>query len=443
MHLEAISEFKPRSKARAWLSVPHPTLPLVATASSDKSVRIYSLQNFQLHSTLDGGHKRSIRTVAWKPNLPKGTLGLVTGSFDATAGVWRRSESQLDGDDDENSKEDDDSHDWDFSLVLEGHDSEIKSIAFSPSGQYLATCSRDKSVWIWEEVGSEGEDEWETVAVLQDHEGDVKSVSWCHDDRNGDILASASYDDTVRLYREDEEREWGCVAVLAGHEGTVWSLDWEPTSYPRRSALLFNPAPQVKSQSLSPESESVELDSPPPPRLLSSSADLTIRIWQPSSPHPSKAPSSSNGIPSTMRPAPSGEIWTCTATLPAAHSRPIYSISWSAKTGRIVSTGSDSKIVVYEERLSSSSSSPPPQSSISHTIQNTDNGEKKLGEEERESPKTEWHILTILDKAHGPYEVNHVAWSGRFDRGKSGVEGEEMLVSTGDDGVVRAWAIVE
>lgn len=44
--------------------------------------------------------------------------------------------------------------------------------------------------------------------------------------------------------------------------------------------------------------------------------------------------------------------------------------------------------------------------------------------------------------AHGPYEINHVTWCRRFDAGRNGDE-EEMVVSTGDDGAVRAWAVVE
>jgi WD40 repeat protein len=439
LQLLPLAEFKPIASSRAWVSVPNPNnLPLIATATSDKTVRVYSLKNFTLHSILEGGHSRSVRTVAWKPETKNnGTLVLASGSFDQTVGLWRRREPQSneeirggdietsgdtleqeitsfggprsEPDSDRSENEDD----WEFSLVLEGQENEIKSVAYSPSGQYLASCSRDKSIWIWEEVGEEGEDEWETIAVLQEHTGDVKTVCWRENDGNGEVLASASYDDTIRLWREVEEGEWASVAELEGHEGTVWSLDWEPVVSQK---MFESSGPDAVGDA---DAEGYPDTPSSIPRLISTSADCTIRIWSlaPSPPQPNRPSYLNPSIPSTMRPLPANEKWVCTATLPKVHDLPVYSINWSKKTGRVVSTGGDGKIAIYEERKKGRTS--------------------VGGEIERE-----WVVLSVLAGCHGPYEINHATWCTRYDSGKT-KDGEEIVISTGDDGVVRAWFIEE
>ncbi|KAL2149509.1 hypothetical protein VTH82DRAFT_8160 [Thermothelomyces myriococcoides] len=443
--------FQPDLYQRAWCSVPHPTLPLLATAHA-KSVTVFSLATFSKHSALTGGHARSVRTVAWQP--PRGVgragagaaankrLGLVTGSFDATAGLWSY-DAERAGTLEKEIK----------LLVLEGHENEIKSIAFSPGGQYLATSSRDKSVWIWEDVSGDGEgeeDEWETVAVLNEHDGDVKAVAWAPSHlpnaRTGvgrrrlrslystDVLASASYDDTVRIWREDADGEWVCVAVLEGHDGTVWGLQWEAKE---RSDGRF-------------------------PRLMTFSADGLIKVWtlrvdedddgeeegEGGESNPFKSGFGST-VPNTMRRS-LREEWDCTAVLPRVHMRDVYSVSWSAETGLVASTGSDGVIAVYAE--------------VEEEVEG-EKGEKGAAEAQRNgttttttttaatttttttttgAPKTTtttWKVLGTVSKAHGPYEINHITWCKRFDPGAEAKGKEEMLVTTGDDGVVRPWQV--
>ena len=399
-------------------------------------MRVYSLVNFKQHSQVEGGHKRSIRSCAWKPmGNVRGESVLATGSFDASAGIWRRwDESELvprregeEGEDDGpmerqvgNGDEEDES-DWRFAVVLDGHESEIKSVAWSTSGQYLATCSRDKSVWVWEELD---DDTFETVAVLQEHDGDVKCVVWHPEE---ELLASSSYDDTIRLYREDVD-DWVCVALLRGHDSTVWAVDFEPVG----------PPPLAGSGSLGPAAAGhLEMLRRAGPRLISCSDDQTLRVWRrvpPPDAREQAAPTGQGRMPTILRTQSAEQEWIEEARLPQRHDRAVYSVAWSKRTGRVVSAGGDGRVVVYEERFLDSGS--PHASDGSNGTETLDKMDAAAGAESLRM--TQWVVVAEVEAAHGVFEVNHVCWAKRFDKGRRR-EDEEVAISTGDDGTARVW----
>ncbi|KAJ5855753.1 uncharacterized protein N7529_009697 [Penicillium soppii] len=417
MKITHLSDLTPPSLERTWLTAPHPTLPILATCSTDKTVRIYSLSNFTLLSTITGGHKRSVRTAAWKPHS-SGESVLATGSFDATVGIWRRWDNygQKDGvvpqaetSDAESAEDCEEEEEWRFAVLLDGHDSEVKSVSWSASGMLLATCSRDKSIWIWEDL-DDGDNNFETVAVMQEHSGDVKCVSWHPSE---ECLASGSYDDSIRIWREDLD-DWGQVACIKGHEGTVWFLEWEGVDNMPASSSSEASAEIEKTQWRDQRSLSG-------PRLLSCSDDKTVRLWrrQPKETNQGALSSASTGIPSIIRPMGSDEVWEEDALLPHAHELAVYAVAWSKRSGLVASTGADGRIALYQERFVQTSADPDAM--------------------DTSEVRTEWVLVAVKDGAHGIYEINHVAWAKRAD-GEAGEE-EEILVSTADDGSVKVWTV--
>ncbi|KAK7687588.1 Cytosolic iron-sulfur protein assembly protein [Cerrena zonata] len=377
---------------KAWSVSSHPTLPLLATASTDKTSHVYNLsakRNFPLLAKLEDTHKRSVRSVAFKPPLG-GALNPVTdfldlpalasGSFDSTISIWGIDEPEELMDEDDESEEVDQAkqqaalltsskNEWNLMAIIEGHENEVKSVAWNPQGNLLASCSRDKTIWIWE-TDPETLEEFECISVLNDHQHDIKHITW-HPTTN--LLASSSYDDTIRLYKNDEDGddEWSCVGLLNGHEGTVWCSSFE--------------------HPLSPTSKKGTI------RLVSASDDLSVRIWSSSSVPDEDNKSDGDNLPSSIKHTAEEMVWEEEVILPSIHKYPVYSVSWSPKTGKIASAGSDGQLVVYLY----------------------DDG---------------WKIESNKESAHGVYEINCVSFCTLDD-------GTEVLVTAGDDGNINIWSL--
>ena len=110
------------------------------------------------------------------------------------------------------------SDDGDWRGEVSGHTQPVYDLAFKPNSYLLASGSYDKTVRLWD-VGDNTN--LHHVRTLQ-HPEAVTSVAWSPDGRT---LASASYDGTVRLWNPDNGINF---AVLRGHTEIVVSVAWSP-----------------------------------------------------------------------------------------------------------------------------------------------------------------------------------------------------------------------
>jgi WD40 repeat protein len=103
-------------------------------------------------------------------------------------------------------------------LTLRGHSDAVSGLAYSPDGTRLASASWDDTVRVWDVFTGQ-----EALPPLRGHTADVCAVAYSPDGRK---LASASYDLTVRVWDAVTGQE--VLPPLRGHTRPVLSVAFSP-----------------------------------------------------------------------------------------------------------------------------------------------------------------------------------------------------------------------
>ena len=159
--------------------------------------------------------------------------------------------------------------------TLKGHLNDVSSVAFSPDGQTLASGSKDSTIKLWDvDTGQE-------LGTFRGHLWDVNCVAYSPD---GKLLASGSYDNTIKL--------WNLATglgnrTLKGHLGEVLSVAFSPDGRTLASGSsdetikLWNLSTATGKYTLKGHLSSVYsvAFSPNGQALVSGSGDNTIKVW--------------------------------------------------------------------------------------------------------------------------------------------------------------------
>uniref|UniRef100_A0A7S4BPZ1 Uncharacterized protein n=1 Tax=Chrysotila carterae TaxID=13221 RepID=A0A7S4BPZ1_CHRCT len=223
----------------------------VVTASSDKTARVWRLEDGALELVLSG-HADDVTCACVSPD---GNF-VLTASVDTLCAIWLLKDGS-------------------FQRKLQGHTGALRSVALTPDGVHVVTASDDKTVRVWlMACGTQ-------LRVLEGHTDRVSSAVVSPD---GLHVVTASWDGSAAV--------WGfadgtLLRVLKGHAAKVWSANVSPdglyivTASFDKTACVWRLSDGSLQRVFREHTDAVYSACVSPDGLLvvSTSADKTARVW--------------------------------------------------------------------------------------------------------------------------------------------------------------------
>jgi len=206
---------------------------ILASASDDRTVKLWSMPDAKLLATLEG-HQTFVKELAFSPDGKR----LASASDDNGIKLWSLPDCKLldtleehvDVGGGKRAFSSDGKTvavayrgitlsslpDRKQFATLEGHDDNVYALVISADGKFLASGSADRSTRLWSLPDGK------LIATLQEYGGTVLSVAITQDSK---VLASASSDHTIKLWTMPHGK---LLATLEEHNSPVYALAITP-----------------------------------------------------------------------------------------------------------------------------------------------------------------------------------------------------------------------